>query len=675
MNSWFMSWLSLSLSGTILALCILVATPWMRGRISHSWQYYIWLIVIVRLLLPVAPGVNGVTELTKHASRIWQAAVQAPNRESVPAPGAAPDTGRPANTQTAPAQIEGGNPAEEPAASSLKAQASSAPSTAPYRRLTGNLWIVWLAGAGAMLGWKSMAYRRFYRLLNQGSRPEEDPLVAAVLNQCLMELDISAPIAVRRSSLVRTPLLIGLGRPGIVLPEGRFDRDELRHIFLHELTHCKRLDLPVKWLVQLGVCLHWFNPAVYFVARQLDRLCELACDEAVIRNMSPAEKQGYGQTLLALASSPAGRPAMMWGAMSREGQALKERLVAIMKSSTGKNSTRLAVLLLAAVACGAFFIGYVKQREHTAYAYDFAQFSIHQVQLGERFSDVDTSRFIETDHGGDQGISGSYQYTAEQIKLRYGTDGRITAIHGNVYESGFMLPYFKMEETEIGFSRVVTQMSEVRNILGSSDGQWYDRTQQLKSARYVDSQNGIAVTFVYSDTDDRLVWVLSDYTSDPPDVVRSIYPLSSIAALKTQYVGEASKVSQMAGRLPVPHYNFMQRFIALQTSEQPYGLTMYYEPASNAMAAPAGNYGIPLNDSSARFGKIMRANALVLFSMIDNLDQVTFAFRPSASGNELDQAAYPVSYSFLRSDFAAYGNLGALANDLEQLEKLLLNWP
>lgn len=47
--------LSLSLSGSLLILLLLLFRPLYRNRLSKSWQYYIWIVVILRLLLPVTP--------------------------------------------------------------------------------------------------------------------------------------------------------------------------------------------------------------------------------------------------------------------------------------------------------------------------------------------------------------------------------------------------------------------------------------------------------------------------------------------------------------------------------------------------------------------------------------------------------------------------------------------
>ena len=47
--------LSLSFSGTVLILILLLSRPLYRNRLSRQWQYYIWLIVVARMLLPFTP--------------------------------------------------------------------------------------------------------------------------------------------------------------------------------------------------------------------------------------------------------------------------------------------------------------------------------------------------------------------------------------------------------------------------------------------------------------------------------------------------------------------------------------------------------------------------------------------------------------------------------------------
>ncbi len=48
----------MSFSGSLLLLGLLFLRPWLQNRISRQWQYYAWLVVIARLLLPVTPGIS-----------------------------------------------------------------------------------------------------------------------------------------------------------------------------------------------------------------------------------------------------------------------------------------------------------------------------------------------------------------------------------------------------------------------------------------------------------------------------------------------------------------------------------------------------------------------------------------------------------------------------------------
>lgn len=55
--------LSMSLSGSVLVLILLALRPFIKDRFSKAWQYYVWIIVLMRLLIPYSPEfglVNGV---------------------------------------------------------------------------------------------------------------------------------------------------------------------------------------------------------------------------------------------------------------------------------------------------------------------------------------------------------------------------------------------------------------------------------------------------------------------------------------------------------------------------------------------------------------------------------------------------------------------------------------
>lgn len=52
MNNMLKIFLSLSFSGSLLILLLFFCRYFLKNRMSRQWQYYIWLVVIARLLLP-----------------------------------------------------------------------------------------------------------------------------------------------------------------------------------------------------------------------------------------------------------------------------------------------------------------------------------------------------------------------------------------------------------------------------------------------------------------------------------------------------------------------------------------------------------------------------------------------------------------------------------------------
>ena len=73
MTQIFKTVLSLSLSGAILISVLMFGVRLLKGRLGRQWQYYIWLIVVLRLLLPFGPE-------TSLMGRAYQAADRATAR-------------------------------------------------------------------------------------------------------------------------------------------------------------------------------------------------------------------------------------------------------------------------------------------------------------------------------------------------------------------------------------------------------------------------------------------------------------------------------------------------------------------------------------------------------------------------------------------------------------------
>ncbi|MCI8695960.1 MAG: hypothetical protein HFH99_04160 [Lachnospiraceae bacterium] len=96
---------------------------------------------------------------------------------------------------------------------------------------------------------------------------------------------------------------------------------------------------------------HWFNPLVHFVRREMNKACELACDESVIKRLDRKGMQQYGDTLIAVAADSI-RKMPLSVTMFEDKKNLKERLGAIMKHKKyPKRTVITASIVLVTIVC------------------------------------------------------------------------------------------------------------------------------------------------------------------------------------------------------------------------------------------------------------------------------------------------------------------------------------
>lgn len=188
--------------------------------------------------------------------------------------------------------------------------------------------------------------RRIFRVC----RLAEDKGVLETLSKCKQEMGISKEIPVYISAYINTPFLSGILKPRIVLPNIELQAEELRYVFLHELTHWKNHDAWLKSLMLLINVIHWFNPLAYIARRDIDRLGEAFCDESVTRSMNQEERRRYCELILSVLWHVA-EPNNICSAFSDK-QNIERRISMIMKAEKSKKWVRMfaaAVTLALAV--------------------------------------------------------------------------------------------------------------------------------------------------------------------------------------------------------------------------------------------------------------------------------------------------------------------------------------
>ncbi|MDE7013659.1 MAG: M56 family metallopeptidase, partial [Kineothrix sp.] len=320
MNVFLKIFLSMSFSGGLLILALFWGKQFLKNKVSRQWQYYIWLIAILRLLLPFGPE-------TSFMGKTYQAVEEA-IYQAASLPQQQPPLNPSADVLSPTANLGADNENRNQPAQDLTA-------THPLQNIVSLLinhtWLIWLVIALGMLIRKVTIYQDFLQYISAGLTPVSDIGILNRLSIVAEKAGIKKPIELYINPLISSPLLIGFFHPYIVFPSDKISEKDFQYIALHELMHYKRRDMFYKWLVQITVCLHWFNPLVHLMSRETTKACEFSCDEAVLAKIGYDNAQDYGKTLLdAMAAVGKYKESLGAVTLSENKQLLKERLGAIM---------------------------------------------------------------------------------------------------------------------------------------------------------------------------------------------------------------------------------------------------------------------------------------------------------------------------------------------------------
>lgn len=99
----------------------------------------------------------------------------------------------------------------------------------------------------------------------------------------------------------QSPVTLGFIKPKIFLSSNIPDSQKI-YIIKHELAHIRHKDYIIK-LLMIAVCiLHWFNPLVYIMTYEMNRLLEYYADEEVVADYDNNERKEYGNAIIDISS-------------------------------------------------------------------------------------------------------------------------------------------------------------------------------------------------------------------------------------------------------------------------------------------------------------------------------------------------------------------------------------
>ncbi|HEV2293764.1 MAG TPA: M56 family metallopeptidase [Tepidisphaeraceae bacterium] len=275
---WRASW-----QASVLAAMVMAVQLAFGKHLPARWRHAMWMLVLVRLALPVAPS----------------SPVSVFNLAPAPAPAHAPL----GVVVQAPVEIAGISIERETPVDGNAPHAPS-PEVAPdlWTRWPQVLAILWALGASLLalrIAWATWHVWRTLRRLDR----VDDAAIQDILRAAATELGVHRLPRLLAGDGLFSPALVGVIRPRLLVPRdllASFDPAELRLIFLHELAHLKRRDVAINWAATVLAVVHWLNPVVWLVLWRLRIERELACDELVMSRTSDTDRRAYGHTIVKL---------------------------------------------------------------------------------------------------------------------------------------------------------------------------------------------------------------------------------------------------------------------------------------------------------------------------------------------------------------------------------------
>ncbi|HFK1751010.1 TPA: M56 family metallopeptidase [Bacillus cereus] len=341
----FFDWLiETSLMASILVGFILCIKVLFRNKLTPRWQYMLWIVLMIRLLLPWSPDSSySIYSLLSYRSSVSEVIPKnmpaTENIENI-------ESDRKVELESNPKMVT--KTSEPEVEVSLEKQTTfSLYKLALY---------VWLAGVIILATITFLTNRRLYSYIKK--QPDiTDEQAITVFNRCKQSMKMKKAVSLRLAGKIASPTVFSFFRPKVLLSKKHMkvlNEQQLQYVFYHELAHIKRNDVAVNWIMYSLILLNWFNPILWYAYFCMREDQELACDAYALTFIDKEEQIAYGHTIITLLEHYSYQVPSL-ASLSRNKRTLKRRIVMIKKFQ--KKSYRLSLLgVIAIVAIASLFL-------------------------------------------------------------------------------------------------------------------------------------------------------------------------------------------------------------------------------------------------------------------------------------------------------------------------------
>lgn len=310
-----------------VGLLLLVIKTLLKDKLSPRWQYAVWSVLALRILLPAYTGKYYVLLPLP----LW--------------------------VETAKVMVE------PHWASAYTNVYEATQVTSPIPWLTGApvslsdwLFLLYVVGVVVTLLWYLISWLRLCLLLRQGT-----PVPADVQEQIERIGKTCACKTCRAIELpgLPSPMVCGVFRPVLALPKRKALDD---HVILHELLHLNYKDALQNVFWCFCRTLHWCNPIVRLLLNRVGNDMESLCDQRVLERLRGEDRRNYGISLLAMANDKYPR-AVGTTSLSNGGKNIAQRIEAIVRFKRYPRGMALASVCVVVVLAASSLVGMVDKEE------------------------------------------------------------------------------------------------------------------------------------------------------------------------------------------------------------------------------------------------------------------------------------------------------------------------
>lgn len=269
------------------------------------------------------------------------------------------------------------------------------------------LVVIWLAEVIRRLFkmyWTNREYRRYlelFRVKDLSSYPE----VKEILEEYHL---LSLPVCIVPVSI--SPEIFGAWNSILVLPEHGIEKEEMRYVCRHEVEHYMNHDVCLKFVIDLAVCIQWFNPLVYLLQEELILAFEMSNDYKVLLGSDEERRLDYSESIIKIAKRLKKEPVKHTGLsfIKLHDMNVKRRIQFLLSKNYGETKRRgLSVFLRYILVIVMLVVSFVFVPEGYIAEYSEADGA---VKVHE-----ENSYLVKVEEGYELYVNGSYLFTCSPI--------------------------------------------------------------------------------------------------------------------------------------------------------------------------------------------------------------------------------------------------------------------